>query len=272
MKYKLLVLDIDGTIITKTNRISDRTKNAVREVQKKGILVTLTTGRMFRTALPFIHDLNIALPVICYQGALIKNPKNNELLFHEPIPLNLAQKVVEVIKKEKIQLNVYINDALFMTRPKSPEAKQYLKIEKQNRNTEQNYINLENYKLKQSPTKFTIISNRVHINKIEKYFQNEFKNELSTTRGIREFLDVLNLGISKGKALKILTDYLGIKKKEIISIGDYYNDIPMFAESGLSVAMKNTPMKVKKATDYVTDSVENDGAAKAIEKFLLKNH
>ncbi len=272
MKYKLLVLDIDGTIITETSRISDRVKSAVREVQKKGILVTLTTGRMFRTTLPFIHVLNITLPVICYQGALIKNPKNNELIFYEPIPLDLAQKVVEVIKKEKVHMNVYINDALYMTRPKSPEAKEYLKIEKQNINTKLNYIDLENYKLKQSPTKFIIISNKMYINRIEKYIQKEFKDKLSTTRGIREFLDVLNFGTSKGKALKILADYLGIKKKEIISIGDYYNDIPMFAESGLSIAVKNAPTKVKKAADYVADSVENDGAAKAIEKFILETH
>jgi len=272
MKYKLLVLDVDGTIITELSRISDHVKNAVREVQKKGILVTLTTGRMFRTTLPFVHDLNITLPVICYQGALIKNPLNKELIFHEPIPLDLAQKVVDVAKKEKVHLNFYINDTLYMTHPKSPEAKEYLKIEKQNRNTEQNYINLENYKLKKSPTKFIIISDKTHINKVEKYIQKEFKDELSTTRGIRDFLDILNIGISKGKALKILADYLGVKKKEIISIGDYYNDIPMFTESGLSIAVKNSPTKVKKAVDYVTDSVENDGAAKAIEKFILKNH
>jgi Cof subfamily protein (haloacid dehalogenase superfamily) len=209
MKYKLLVLDIDGTIITQGYGISNRLEKAVAKVQKKGILVTLTTGRMFQTALPFINDLNITLPIICYQGALIKNPKNKELIFNEPINLNLAQKILEIAKNKKIHLNIYINDALYMTRPKTAKTKKYLQIERPDK---VHYINMNTYKLKQVPTKFIMIDERKRIDQIEKNIQKEFKNRLLTTRGIRDFLDILNINASKGKALKVLRKYLDIKK------------------------------------------------------------
>jgi Cof subfamily protein (haloacid dehalogenase superfamily) len=272
MKYKLLILDVDETIITEKIGLSQRLKKDVAEVQKKGILVTLITGRMYRTTLPFAKELHITLPIICYQGALIKNPLSNKLISHEPVPLDLAREVVEIAKQEKAHLNIYLHDSLYMTKPKTPEAKEYLRIEKQNKKSQFHYINLKTFTLKESPTKLIIISNIKTINKIERKAKKIFKNQLTTTRGFPKFLDFLKFGVSKGKALKILVSYLGIKKKEIISIGDYLNDIPLFLESGFSVAVKNAPKAVKDKASYVTDSVENDGAAKAIEKFLLKNH
>jgi len=270
-KYKLLILDIDGTIVTLGIKVSPRLIKTVKEVQKKGILVTLITGRMFRTSLPFVKQLNITLPIICYQGALIKNPLTQELLFHEPLPFDLAKQLIEIAKKEGVHLNIYLNDVLYMTRPKIPEAFEYLKIEKQNKKTNYRYINLATYKLPGSPTKLIMISNKKHIDRIEKRLNRLFKNQITTTRGFPNFLDFLKFGVSKGQGLRIVADYLGIKKKEIISIGDYYNDISMFQESGFPIAVKNAPSLVKKSALFVTDSVEKDGAAKAIEKFLLKD-
>jgi len=269
MKYKLLLLDIDGTIVSLNFKLSSRLKNAVREAQKRGILVTLTTGRMFKTSLPFVKELNITLPIICYQGALIKNPLNNELIYHEPVPVDLAKEVIKIAREEKTHLNLYLNDNLYITKPRIPEAFEYLKIEKQSSHTHLNYININHYELKESPTKLIIISNVKTLNKIERKCQRLFKGKLDTTRGFPKFLDILKLGVSKGNALKILRNYLKIEKKEVFSIGDYYNDISMFNESGFSVAVKNAPPKVKRAANFITDSVDQDGAAKAIERFLI---
>ena len=113
-KIKLIALDIDETILPQNNIISDRVKKTVEEAQKRGIKVLIATGRMHKSAMPVAKNLNLTSPIISYQGAMIKNfYENEDIIFHCPLRENHAKKIVEILKDDDVQLNIYMDDNLY---------------------------------------------------------------------------------------------------------------------------------------------------------------
>lgn len=267
-QIKLLVLDIDGTILKKNFTFSTRLKKTIRKAQQKRVRVALTTGRMFYTSLPFAKKLKITEPISCYQGALIKSI-NGKNIYHHPLSISVSNQILKLAQKNNWSCNFYIDDKLYMTKATTKEAKKYLKIETQFHN---NYfeINLDNFKIAKKPTKIIIIEKMGNIKKVEVELKKLLGNKIETTYGVAEFLDIMKKGTNKGTALKELAKTLKVSLKDTMVIGDFYNDISMFEVAGLSVAVKNAPKKVQSYVDFVTDSCENDGAAKAIEKYILE--
>ena len=112
--YKLLALDLDGTLIGLDLTISDKTKSAIAQLMSLGIIVTIATGRMFQSARPFAQELNIESPIICYEGAMIADPASAEVLWHKPVPLELARRVIEIATNHNLHVNAYLDDELYV--------------------------------------------------------------------------------------------------------------------------------------------------------------
>src|SRR5437868_3434119 len=127
MSIKLIALDLDGTIFGDDLVISERMRRAIRHAQEAGVLVTIATGRMFRSARQIAHDLDIHEHLICYQGAMVAHSETGEMPYHKTVPLGLAHQVIAETAKRRLHLNLYLNDNIYVSRI-TPEAEFYSRI------------------------------------------------------------------------------------------------------------------------------------------------
>lgn len=261
MKFKLVALDLDGTLLNNELKITDRAANAIREAEKKGVKVTICTGRMFASAFQFAEELGINVPLITYNGALVKNSIDKEVLYERYLPLEEAKYVIELCRQYDCQINLYLDDKLYVEKAEE-WAKRYAKRVKVPLYEVDDLLEL----LTIPPLKILAMSEKNVLEKI--------RNELSgrglyITKSQPHFLEILNNEATKGKGLNAVGQILGIDRNEILAIGDNENDIEMFKYAGFAVAMENADEFVKNYADYVTKSNDDDGVALAIEKLIL---
>lgn len=267
MEYKLIAIDMDGTLLNSNNKVSLRTKKTIELAKEKGVHVVLSTGRILRSALYFAEELQLNNPIIACNGAIILDEKRN-VIYNRPIRLDAARKVMEIGKKYSVYYHFYNEESLF--------SRQYIKEIVDYYSTRIQKINVEVFEddyeriLSKNPNifKFLFIDNdneklirlREDFNSVE---------GISISKSWENNLEVMDLKASKGIGLKILCNELNIDQSQVIAIGDSENDLSMLQVAGLSVAMGNGDENVKLVADYVTDTCDNDGVAKAIEKFVL---
>ena len=261
--YKLLALDLDGTLIGRDLTISPRTKNAISQLMSQGIIVTIATGRMFQSALPFAKELNINVPIICYEGAMIANPDTKDVLWHKPVPLQFARQVIEIVNREKLHINAYLDDELYVETV-NEKAALYASIARVRANAVGKLLDF----LDREPTKLVIVGTPEEIDGINKTLKDEFKGALHIAKSFPRFCEVAHRECSKANALSMLADKLGIVQSEVMAIGDNPNDVDMVEWAGMGIAMANGTQEVKEVADWITGSIEEDGVAQAIEKFF----
>ncbi|MFC1979053.1 Cof-type HAD-IIB family hydrolase [Chloroflexota bacterium] len=261
--YKLLALDLDGTLIGKDLTISPRTKNAINQLMSQGVTITIATGRMFQSALPFAQELNISTPLICYEGAMIADPGTNEILWHKPVPLKLARRVIEIVTGQKLHINVYLDDELYV-KSLNDQAKLYASISRVEPHPVGNLLRF----LDREPTKLVIVGNPDEIDGIKDLLKGEFETSLYIAKSYPRFCEVAHPECNKGNALAMLSGWLGIAQSEVVAIGDNPNDIDMVEWAGTGIAMTNGTDEVKEVADWITGNVKEDGVAQAIEKYF----
>ncbi|MBC7263878.1 MAG: HAD family phosphatase [Chloroflexi bacterium] len=264
--YQLLALDLDGTLVGADLLISPRVKTALAEAMRRGVRVTLATGRMLGVAVSFSRQLNITTPLICYQGALIQTAEANKPLFRQAVPLPLAREVVEFARRVNLPVGAQIDNSFYVERlrpadtayiPSVPMEIQFLKV-----------VDLM-ADLPGDPLKLVIFSDPDTIAYWLPRMVEEFTGRLNVMRSHPLLLEATHPNVSKGRALAWLAAYLGIPRERVMAIGDNDNDADMVAWAGWGVAMGNATPAVKAAADFVAPPLEEDGAAVAIEHFVL---
>ncbi len=261
--YKLLVLDLDGTLIGLDLTISDKTKDAIAQLMSRGIIVTIATGRMFQSARPFARELNIDVPIICYEGAMIADPTSEEVLWHKPVPLDLARRVIEIAASHNLHVNTYLDDELYVDSV-NERAALYSSIARVTPNAVGNLIDF----LDREPTKLVIVGDPDEIDRINDLLKEQFDGSLYVAKSYPFFCEVAHPECNKGNALAMLTERLGIDRSEVVAIGDNPNDINMMQWAGVGIAMANGTDDVKEAADWITGDLAEDGVVQAIEKFF----
>ena len=259
---KLVATDIDGTILIPEGDFTAGVKNCIKELSTKGVKVVLITGRMNAAAKLIAKDLGLDTPVVSYQGGLIK--KDDETLYERCLTQSQAEKVIEWANAEKIHLNLYNDDVLYsenvcleITRycnnlHTKYSVKPFCEIEK----TRVNKLLAIDY------------NNPDKIDRFEKELPKIFP-ELYIVKSTPYFLEFSNKEASKYCAVKFLQKYWDLKDEEILTIGDQNNDIALLKAGGVKIAMGNATNELKSIADYITDSVENNGFVKAMEKFVF---
>lgn len=270
MTVNLIALDLDGTTFADDLIISDRMRRAITASRKKGVVVTIATGRMFRSARVIAADLDIAEPLICYQGALVAHSVTGEVLYHKTVPLEETLDIVHDTARRGLHLNLYVNDELFVSHM-SPEAIYYSQI---NMDMEINEVgDLETWLLDQSgalPTKLVIVTDANQTDKTLALYSDLFGERLQVTKSHPRFTEFTNRECSKGRALAFLAQHFGVSREEVMAIGDGHNDMDMIAWAGYGVAMATSPKQVLDVASYVTGTLAESGAAQAIEKYVLQ--
>ncbi|MBO8129376.1 MAG: HAD family phosphatase [Peptococcaceae bacterium] len=263
MPYRLIAIDLDDTLLGKDLVIAPRNLQAIRHAKEKGVIVTLATGRMHRSAAAVAQQIGIGGPIIAYQGASVKNVTTGEVLVHYTVPLALARDIIRVVKPYGYHINVYVNDELYMERL-TEEGRRYAKLS----GVEAHPVGDLREFLKADPTKVVVISGEDQIEELLQEMKPRFGAHLHVTKSKPVFLEFSHPRATKGQALAFLARYYGIDRREVMAIGDGYNDVDMVEYAGLGVVVGTARDEIKHRADYVTSSGE-EGVAEAIEKFVL---
>lgn len=266
---KLIALDLDGTIVNEQLEISPATMAMlVRVQQEKGVKVILATGRMFPSTIPFARTLGLLDPVISYQGAMIRDISQmlddihqHPILFHQGIDLEVARAIVDLVHEYDYHTNLYVNDQLFTTHW-NPNSRYYQTISGV---VPQEAKNLHPV-LTAPPSKIMIIDERSA--EIVEQLKARFSAHVSICRSRRNYCEIVHASVSKWTALQSLMQQWQIEPEEVMAIGDQENDLSMIIGAGVGIAMGNAPDHVKARANYVTGTVDEDGVAQAIEKFV----
>ena len=263
---KLVALDLDGTIVDHDLNISAPTMSLLQHlINKTDVKVVIATGRMYPSALPYAQKIGITTPLISYQGAVIRTMDTEaKFIHHTPVPLDIARHVIDVLRHHKVSVNLYVNDVLY-TNHDNQLATVYAQVAGI---TPIKTENLHDH-LTAAPCKMMAIdSDDNRINEVYRILQQEFPDQLTFCRSRPNFCEVISKETSKWNAIDVLAKQYGLDPSEIMAIGDQENDISMLEGAGMGVAMGQAPDHVKAVANHITDTIDNDGARKAIEQFV----
>ncbi len=260
---KLVATDIDGTIFIPEKEFTQGVKNCISRLNTAGIKVVLVTGRMNAAAARIAKDLGLDTPVVSYQGGLVV--ENGKTLYERYLTEDQTARILDWAKEENIHINLY-NDDILYSEVEDYEVQRYCN----NLHTEHTVKKFCEIK-KDKINKLLAIdySNPDRITRYEKELQGIFP-DLYIVKSTPYFLEFSNPEASKKCAVEFLQHYWGLKKDEILTIGDQNNDIALLQAGGIKVAMGNATDELKEIADYITDSVYEDGFVRAMEKFCLK--
>lgn len=275
MSIKLICIDMDGTLLDNNHQVSEDNKKALIEAKEKGIIIALTTGRLFTSAKYYSDLIGIDAPIISSNGAYIKDKNSSKVLNENPLSLDESLEIYNISKK--YSFNAYFNThdtAISTTEFKENHA---YKITNKNIPEEDKIKFIVSkdltdtlIKLEGDILKFIAVDNKDNSEEILKA-KNEFisLNKYEVVISGPNNFEVMKKGTSKGNAVKHLSEMLNINKDEIMCIGDSENDLSMIRYAGIGVCMGNGLDLLKKEAQYITDTNVNSGVAKAIRKFAL---
>ncbi|MGH2412624.1 MAG: Cof-type HAD-IIB family hydrolase, partial [Microcystaceae cyanobacterium] len=254
-----------------SNQVSQRVKQAIQAVQAKGIQVAIATGRMYNSALRFHTSVGSQLPLLAYNGAWIQNPVTGTIHEHLPVSQALALQLLNDFEQPELRsrlgVHFYIGDQLYV-RQITSETENYA----QRSGIQPIAVGDLRHVLDAELTKILVMSQDTQmIAQLTQSLQKRYlPTEVYLTQSTATFCEATNPNANKGAATCYLTEQiLGLKAENVMAIGDNFNDAEMLKYAGLSIAMRDAPTALHNLTGWVAPSVENDGVAVAIEKFLL---
>ena len=265
MAVKLFVSDIDGTLLVSGKSIPEKNIAAVHKMVEAGIIVTIATGRMYRATLPIAKSLGVDVPIITYNGALIKSV-GGEILYENPLPPDIVTAVTDFFRKNGWYVQNYSEDILSF-----PVDNEYSKFYQDNQKVTGTAVGWDIMRTKTSHVckMLNITSGLEETEKISEIVRAEFGDKLSITRSTPIFNEIVSPGVSKASAIKILAKKFNIDISEVMAIGDSDNDLPMLKAAGKSIAMGNARDEIKNVCDYVTADCADNGFAQAVDKFVF---
>jgi Cof subfamily protein (haloacid dehalogenase superfamily) len=268
VNYKLLVVDIDGTLLGRERNISVENRRALDRARQSGVRVALSTGRAVLACTSVLEQLSLDGYHIFFDGALVSDLGNE--VYSQPLDRGVVGEAIEFAHRHEIELELYSAAHYFAERESwSTEAhRQFFGVEP-------SIVDFTNLWQRERIVKAGLASVSPEQVAKARQFSARFDGRLhfSTARSPAfpdvEFTNVVAPEVSKGKALEALSSYLGIPLSEVMAVGDGTNDITLLAKAGLAVAMDNAPDEVKAMADHITPDVERNGLAAAVERFLL---
>ena len=261
---RLLLADVDGTLVTQDKILTDRAIAAVEKLRQAGILFAITSGRPPRGMSMLIKPLQLTTPIAAFNGGVFVRP-DLSVIEEQVLPDDVIATVVDLLGSHQLDVWFYRGADWFIRDPKAP------------------HVAREAWTVKFDPTvidSFASVSDRVAkivgvsddydaVQKGVDAVRERFGDHVSAARSQPYYGDVTNPHANKGAVAQYLSQTYQIPPEQIATIGDQPNDVLMFAHSGLSIAMGNASHEVQEAARRVTTSNEDEGFANAVERFIL---
>ncbi len=267
--YKLLVLDVDGTLIGHGAYPSPRVAETVRAAKAQGVTVALGTGRASEACYHLFRDLELDGLHIVFDGAAIVQWPSNDIVFLQALPPRATEHVIKLSREYDLFLEIYAHDFYFIEKDGKLADHQRRKLRLTPLVTD--LMSLVNrVKVVKSQVLAADAEEKTRADELTKKMEKLCKMSwsLDPSNGIY-FGNAVSRYVSKGGALRELVDYLGIEMEQTLMIGDSYNDMGIFKVAGTAVAMGHAPDALKEMAAWVAPPVDDDGVAATIEKFIL---
>lgn len=266
--YKMLCLDIDGTLLNSKHQITEKTKIAIRKVAKEqNIPVILVSARMPKGIFFLAKELEICAPIICYSGALIID-HNKKMLLNNYIEVSYIKKLYSITKKYSICISLYKDDEWYSEeRDKWVEQEEVItNLTSSIRDYQELFSNWEN----EGCNKILCMGDEEQIASLKNELINTFSEDLNIYLSKPTYLEIMSKNSSKTSAIAVLLKKYNVDRTVLMAIGDNYNDINMIEYAGLGIAMGNAPDEVKGYANQITTSNDEDGVACAINTYILQ--
>lgn len=266
MKYKLLCIDLDGTLLTDDKKIRESDRAALRQVSEQGMKIALVTSRMPTVTEPIAKELGIPCIIACSGGTCIIEGGN--YLYAQYLSVETLSEIYESIKEFNIPLSIYRDQQWFVTK-----KDRFITDEEKIVHYSAELISAEEVlpqwkKEGKGANKLLIGAETALAEQIFQLLQN--RKDVEITHTSPNHLDIFPRGVNKGMALRIICEKKGIRKEETIAFGDQEPDIPMLEEASLSIAMGNAIDRLKEKADFVTKTNNESGIAYALTHYLDK--
>ena len=268
MDYRMIVLDLDGTLTNRNKVITPKTKEALFELKRQGGIIVLASGRPTYGVMPLAKELELHESggyILSFNGGRIIDCRTGETVFARELPMSSNSRIISMAEDHGVNILTYEDDLII-----TPNAvDEYVEKESAINKLEVKEIqDMEAY-VQFPVVKFMMLEEGDYLAMVEPKVKAALGRDYSVYRSEPYFLEILPKGVDKAASLERLLSKLGMSKEEMIACGDGYNDLSMIQYAGLGVAMENAVLPVKKAADYVTLSNNDDGIAHVIEKFML---
>jgi hypothetical protein len=262
---RMVIADVDGTLVTQEKVLTERAANTVSHLRQAGIEFSITSGRPPRGMAMLIEPLKLSQPMAAFNGGVLIQPDLATVVDQKLLPPGVPENVIKAIEDHGLDVWLYTDTGWFVRDPGAP------------------HVAREQWTVKFPPTvvkTFAGLLGRVakivgvgddyeRVAKCEKDVQQAGGEHISAARSQPYYLDVTHPQANKGGVVLAMSKLLNIPAAEIATIGDMPNDVLMFEKSGVSIAMGNASREVQSSATYVTSTNEDEGFAKAIEKFVL---
>jgi Cof subfamily protein (haloacid dehalogenase superfamily) len=260
MPYKLLVTDLDGTLLDAEHRVTARIASACRALQTAGIHLTFATGRTWAGTRPLAEALGITAPIIVYQGALARRVAAPTPLWHDPIPEESARAILGWLDGQQARASVCQGDEMVLANP-HPSTVSFLA----HAGVVARIVDRLQPELREAPTRIALYCEPEQAITWESRLLEAFGPTLRIGRSLPHLVEITHPRASKGQALTRLAAAMGVGVEEMIACGDNFNDADMIATAGLGVVMSDAPEAIRQTAGIVIERAETDGLAAFFE-------
>lgn len=265
--YKLLALDMDGTLLKDDKTISKENFDAIQKAREKGVNIALATGRPIKGIEKYLKELNL-LSEDCYavtfNGAVVQTTTGNHIMAKTLMTLEDLQYLYKLSKELKVNIHAHTNEECI-----TPKSSKYSVLEAELNSIPLTEMDFDTLDKSTIIVKVMFIDEEEILNRVIESLPKEVYEKYTVMRSAPYFLEFLNKNANKGTGVKLLSEKLGVKQDEIICAGDADNDIHMIEYAGLGVAMGNASDNIKKIANFTTKTNEENGIAYVIDKFIL---
>lgn len=268
MEEKVLVLDIDGTLTNSQKEISENTKRGILNIQERGHLVMLASGRPTPGMYRYAEELELERfggYLLSFNGGKIINCRTGEIVYQRILPSQALPGLYHFAKENDCGLVTYIGDHIIL----GTRMDEYVEIESRINGMKvkkvSNFLDYVDFEV----NKCLMTAPPERAEKYVEILQKKYEGRLSIYRSEPFFIEIMPMNVDKATSLDRMLETVGLKRENAICCGDGYNDLTMIQYAGVGVAMANAQPVVKEAADFVTASNDEDGIVNVIDKFIM---
>ncbi len=264
-QFKLIAADLDGTLLDDRYTVLPELMLYINKARELGVEITVATGRLYPSALPFVRDLGVKLPVIASNGSVIKDPVTGTLVHQFTLDKSLAVEVLNMARNYEVHRFVNLHDVFYTDAPgiQTRRYSEALKVDFVYKDPLEEAIT-------EDPIMVVLRGSDEEVARLTEIMRNHFGDRVYLANSKPFFIDVNHPGVSKGTGLIDLCQRINIKPEEVIAIGDGWNDLEMFQAAGLGAAVANAPDELKEHAGYVCSETTYKGVIEVIKNFVLK--
>ncbi|QHZ52059.1 sugar-phosphatase [Paenibacillus larvae] len=267
--YKLIAVDMDGTLLGDNHAISEASKKAIQEAREQGVQVVLATGRPLVGIEKFLEELDLISEqnyAICYNGSVVQNTGTGEVIAKQILNGQDLHQLYGLSLELGVNIHAFSRSGLI-----TPKASKYTRHEADLNGIDFQVADFKKIGADEDIIKIMFVDEEERLSRAISRLPQSVKEAYTIVQSSPFFLEFLNKRAHKGEGVKKLAEHLGISREEIICVGDAGNDLHMIEYAGLGVAMGNAFNEIKHAADFITKTNNEDGVAHVIETFILGN-